>query len=207
MSDRVQLTFGVDVTDSDGTCGILSRVIIDPATRALTHLVVEPRHGQGAGRLAPIDLAVWTDDDLHLRCSRKDFVGLDEADERFLPTGDDTTAKPLALPSVLLGGISGSILGAGRGDPHPITSEVLPVGEAEVRGGDHVYASDGAIGNIRGLMMAASDHQLTHVLLAEGHIFGKREVVIPANAVSGVGDGVVLSLTMSQVRDLPDEPC
>lgn len=207
MSDPVQLTFGSDVADRDGTCGILRRVIVDPDARELTHLVVEPQHGQAAGRLAPIELAVWTADELQLRCSRKDFDGLDEADERLLPTGQDATQATLqALPFARFGGMSGGMFTSSREEgraAHPIASEVLPVGKAEIRGGDHVYATDGAIGNIKGLMMTLGDHQLTHVLLDEGHIFGKKEVVIPVSAVTGVGDGVVLSLTMDQVRDLP----
>ncbi|MGH9098789.1 MAG: hypothetical protein ACRDV8_00980 [Acidimicrobiales bacterium] len=52
--------------------------------------------------------------------------------------------------------------------------------------------------------MDPSDHQVTHVLLDEGHLWGKKEVSIPISAVTGVGeDGVRLSLTKAQIADLP----
>jgi len=201
MSDSVQLTFGSDVADDDGVCGVLSRVIVDPDTRALTHLVVEPRHRRGVGRLAPIELADWAQDELRLRCSRRDFDELDEADEQSRPTGLGGN-KP-TLPLGMSGGRLDDINVPRHGDARLITSDVLPFGGAEVRGGDHVYATDGAIGHMRGLTIASGNHQLTHVLLAEGHVFGRKEVAIPVDAVTGVGDGVVLGLTEDQVRDLP----
>ncbi|HKI66341.1 MAG TPA: hypothetical protein VJ989_03640 [Solirubrobacterales bacterium] len=56
MSDSTEFTIGSDVSCSDGARGELKRVVVDPVARALTHLVVEPKHGGGAGRLMPVDL-------------------------------------------------------------------------------------------------------------------------------------------------------
>ena len=44
---------------------------------------------------------------------------------------------------------------------------------------------------------------MTHVLLGEGHLWGKKQVAIPIGAVTGVDDGVQLDLTKDQLRDLP----
>jgi hypothetical protein len=44
---------------------------------------------------------------------------------------------------------------------------------------------------------------VTHILLDEGHLWGKRRVAIPIGAVAGFSDGVRLSLTRDEVRDLP----
>jgi hypothetical protein len=45
---------------------------------------------------------------------------------------------------------------------------------------------------------------VTHVLLDEGHLWGKKEVSIPISAVIGVdGDGVRLRLTKAEIADLP----
>jgi hypothetical protein len=38
-----------------------------------------------------------------------------------------------------------------------------------VRGGEHVHATDGNIGEIQGLVIDSGSHQVTHVLLEEGH--------------------------------------
>jgi hypothetical protein len=44
---------------------------------------------------------------------------------------------------------------------------------------------------------------VTHVLLQEGHLWGRREVAIPASAVTKVENGIWLSLTKEQVEGLP----
>ena len=43
MSAPTEFTIGSEVCSSDGPCGELRRVIIDPVARTLTHLVVEPK--------------------------------------------------------------------------------------------------------------------------------------------------------------------
>jgi sporulation protein YlmC with PRC-barrel domain len=77
------------------------------------------------------------------------------------------------------------------------------VGEVEVRRGEHVHATDGPIGQVQGLVIDPSDHHVTHVLLDEGHLWGKKRVAIPISAVKDVKGGVRLNLTKDQVRDLP----
>jgi len=66
-----------------------------------------------------------------------------------------------------------------------------------------VHATDGAIGRVRGLVVDPRDHHVTHVLLDEGHLWGKKRVSIPISAVKGIDDGVRLNLTKDEVRDLP----
>jgi len=84
-----------------------------------------------------------------------------------------------------------------------ITYDSVPVGEVEVRRGEHVHATDGEIGRVEGLVTDPGSHQVTHVLLQEGHLWGSKEVAIPIGAVTSVADGVVLSLTKKQVEELP----
>ena len=79
----------------------------------------------------------------------------------------------------------------------------VPVGEVEVRRGEHVHATDGEIGSVEGLVTDPGNHHVTHVLLQEGHLWGSKEVAVPIGAVTGVQDGIQLSLTKKQVEDLP----
>ena len=53
------------------------------------------------------------------------------------------------------------------------------------------------------LVIDPSDDHVTHVLLDEGHLWGKKRVAIPISAVKDVKDGVRLTFTKDQVRDLP----
>jgi sporulation protein YlmC with PRC-barrel domain len=107
----------------------------------------------------------------------------------------------LSLPYYGLG-ISSTGMGMDAG-PQSVTYDRVPVGEVEVRRGEHVHATDGPIGQVQGLAIDPSDHHVTHVLLDEGHLWGKKRVAIPISAVTDVKDGVRLTFTKDQVRDLP----
>ena len=48
-----------------------------------------------------------------------------------------------------------------------------------------------------------ADHHVTHVLLDEGHLWGKKRVAIPIRSVTDVKNGVRLDLAKHEVRDLP----
>lgn len=208
MSEATEFRIGSPVVCRDGDCGELRRVVVDPIARALTHLVVEAKHRQGNGRLVPIDLVDGTAEAIQLRCSISDFDALEEAEEtHFLagPTGQWAYApgEMLAWPYYGLGmgmtGISGLVA------PPPMTiRDRVPVGEVEVRRGEHVHATDGPIGRVQGLVVDRADHRVTHILLDAGHLWDKKEVAIPISGVKRVDDGVRLNLTKEQVGELPE---
>ena len=72
-----------------------------------------------------------------------------------------------------------------------------------MRRGEHVHATDGDIGQVHGLVIDPRNHHVTHVLLQEGHLWGRKEVAILIGAVTGVDDGIRLSITKHEVQDLP----
>jgi hypothetical protein len=87
MADT-QFTIGADASCTDGVCGEVSRVVVDPVARAVTHLVVEPKHEHGLARLVPLDLVDATTGEIRLRCTLEEFEKLDHAEEtQFLPGG------------------------------------------------------------------------------------------------------------------------
>ena len=103
-------------------------------------------------------------------------------------------------------GVSASGMGIGMGLGHhtpTVTSDAVPEGEGEVARHDHVHASDGKIGELKGLVVDPDDHRVTHILLREGHLWGHKEVAIPVSAVASADDGVWLNLTKKQVEALP----
>ena len=60
MPGTEQFTIGAEVSCTDGACGKLSRVVVDPVAQVVTHLIVEPRRGHGEARLAPVGLVSST---------------------------------------------------------------------------------------------------------------------------------------------------
>jgi len=198
-------TIGARASCSDGPCGEVRRVIVDPVARELTHVVVEPKHRLGAGRLVPVDLvdADAGAGEIRIRCTLEQFESLDPAEEtRFVPgTGGYPAYDPanvLSWPYYGLGGPGSMGLETG-----PVTCDTVPLGEVDVRRGDHVHAADGSIGRVQGLVIDPRSHRVTHVLLQEGHLWGRKQVAIPIGAVTRVDDGIQLSITKQQVQDLP----
>ena len=189
MAEETEFAMGATASCVDGPGGKVSRVIIDPATETVTHLVIEPKHRFGVGRLVPLDLVETTAGDIRLRCTVEEFGALEPAQETELV--DDVTG------SLGLGGLN-------TPPPVPvIIQDVVPLGEADVDRGEPVHALDGEIGRVQGFLVDPDDHRVTHVLLEEGHLWGRKKVSIPVSAVTGVESGIQLSLTKRQVEDLP----
>ena len=208
VTTAAEYTIGAQVHCEDGVCGDLVRLIVDPVKRVVTHLAVERRHGHDRGRLVPIGLVeAAAGQDVQLSCNRAEFEALDDAKEtEFVPAPDGQWNYPpnerLLMPDFGLGDTGGM----GQGLPGRLAPggahDRVPPGEVELRRGQSVHASDGAIGHVRGLVADPSDHQITHVLLDEGHLWGRKEVSIPINAVTGIDDGVRLNLTKADIAAL-----
>jgi len=194
MAGTMPLMIGAKVNCTDGACGEVSRVVVDPAAQTVTHLVVDRQY---QGRLVLLGLVDAVPGGLRLGCTIAEFENLQPADATVLP--HDSVEDP-----------RWDVLGVSRrarlSPPSrpPVTSEALPFGQVAVRGGEHVHATDGDIGQVRGLLIDPASHQVTHVLLREGHVFGRKEVAIPVGAVTGLAeDGIRLNLTKQQVQGLP----
>ena len=208
MVNTTPFTIGADASCADGICGEVSRVVVDPVARAVTHLVVEPKGRRGLGRLVPLDLVDAARGVVRLRCTVAEFEKLDSAEEtQFVPGtkgyADYGPEQVLSWPYSSLGG-GASV----EGDTIIAVSETaiydtVPLGEVAVRRGERVHATDGDIGQVEGLVIDSHNHHVTHVLLQEGHLWGRKEVAIPIGAVTGVEDGIRLNLSKREVQDLP----
>jgi sporulation protein YlmC with PRC-barrel domain len=198
MPGTEQFTIGAEVSCTDGVCGKLSRVVVDPVAREVTHLIVEPRHGHQLPRLVPLSLADTAAGEIRLNCTLAEFDVLNPAEEtRFI---SDVADVPDYRPTDVVFWPHYGYRGARGG---LATSDTIPPGEVEVRRGEHVHASDGAIGQVAGLVIDPGSHRVTHVLLQEGHLWGQKDVAIPISAVTRVADHIEVSLSKQQVEDLP----
>ena len=184
MAGEPQFTIGARASCTDGHCGEVRRLIIDPATETVTHLVIQPGHRQEAGRLVPVHLVETADGEIRLRCTLEEFSQLDHAAERDLVTGAES-------PQIV--GRRSMTTGALR--EATVLEDVIPVGEKEVGPGDRVHAIDGEIGRVQGFLVNPADDRVTHVLLQEGHLWGRTKVAIPISAVTGIDAGIRLNLT------------
>jgi len=206
VAGTTPFTIGAEASCTDGDCGEVTRVIVDPVGRAVTHLVVEPRHHLGLSRLVPLDLVDASGGQIKIRCTLAEFERLAPAEEtQFVPGASDdaayTAGAVLAWPYY---GLGPGLAGVGPEMVSPgVVYDTVPLGEVDVRRGDPVQATDGSIGRVQGLVIDPRSHHVTHVLLQEGHLWGRKEVAIPIRAVTRVDDGIEVSLTKQQVQDLP----
>jgi len=217
MADTLEYLIGSRVhcagDPSGDECGEVEYVVVDPVADRLTHLVVRPDDvgPDGESRLVPIHIAVPGPDGVTLNCSRARLNKFEPAEQTFFlpggePAGRGRGERVLEWPFY---GIAPSpaLLGVPPvPEPQPpiATTERIPAGEVSIRRGERVHATDGEIGRVKGLIVIPPNSEVTHVLLDEGHLWGRKRVAIPVRDVTGIDDdGVAVRLTKDEIKDLP----
>jgi hypothetical protein len=201
---EVTLAIGAAAVCRDGFRGELKSLVVDPRTRTVTHLVIEPEGGQGLARLVPLDHADITAEPIMLRYTEAEFKDLTPAEEtlaefvpgyevpvQLLPAGEGW--RPADGP-VADGGTIPQIR-------EMETVPLVPEAEVEESQGDHVHATDGDVGQFHGLRVNPDSGEVLDVLLKRHH-WGHAELAIPIGKVSGFEAGVQLSITKQEVKDL-----
>jgi sporulation protein YlmC with PRC-barrel domain len=215
QSQITEYTIGTEISCRSGPCGKLTRLIIDPVSRMLTHLVVEPKNGD-LGRLVPLRLVeAATTDEIALACTLEEFDQFDPSrDSDYFPADDYYGSyysgyargygyDPRYVSFWPYYGFGG--YGSGWGwDPQSSSYEAIPKGEVTIRRGDPVHATDGDIGKVEGLVIGTKEGDITHVLLQEGHLWTKKDVAIPIHSVTRIGGTVQVNLTKDQLKELPE---
>src|SRR5580693_3616174 len=97
MAEAEGFRIGAEASASDGVCGEVSRLVMDPVALTVTHLVIEPKHRRESGRLVPVHLVDTTTGQIRLRCTTAEFDKLDPAEEIDQVEGLDTGAATARL--------------------------------------------------------------------------------------------------------------
>ena len=207
----VTLALGSDAVYGDGDIGEVLAVVVDPVGRTVTHIAVEPKGRRGLARLVPLDLVdlVGTAGGrVPLRCTEEEFQNLDAAEEELAEFTLGYEVPVQLIPPGWRDAGGPAVEGASIPRiPEKETIDIVPPGEVEERRGGHVHATDGDIGQLAAFRIDPDSRQVTHVLVREGRLVAHKDVAIPFGKVTGFeDDGVRLSLTKQQVRDLPPDP-
>jgi sporulation protein YlmC with PRC-barrel domain len=214
----MRLELGSPVGCTDGSFGELADVVIDPTTRRVTHLVVQPHGRQDLARLVPIDRAHAQagSDGILLESTIAEIDRLEPITESaYLRIGEFPVEDPdweigieetFALP--YYGSFAPGGLGSGMvpidPDPHlTVSYHRIPKDKVEIRRESEVTSSDGDhLGHVDGFVVD-DDEQIGHFVLQHGHLWGKREIAIPIGAVARIeNDEVILSLSTDEVSRL-----
>jgi uncharacterized protein YrrD len=215
----MRLELGSPVECSDAALGELADIVIDPTTRRVTHLVVEPHHRHERAQLVPIELASAGEGSataIRLDCTLADSEKLPRVEElEYLrlgefpvddPSWDVGISEMLALPYYEAVDIPSAVV-VDFEQHVTVRYDRVPKDEVEIRRASSVSSSDGHhLGHVDGFVVG-EDQRVGHVVLEHGHLWGKREVAIPIGAVASVeNDAVLLALTKEEVEALEPTP-
>jgi uncharacterized protein YrrD len=189
----------------DGPNGKVECIIVDPTTQQITHIVVREGGLLGEAVMVPMELVTESSPStLHIRLTAKQLQGMQVYVE-------DNYALKTYEPAVI-GGYGMYPMGGVIYWPYSRADEkdyihfdsTIPKGQLALHRSDAVEATDGAIGNIDEFLVDPRNDAITHLVLREGHLWGKKHVTIPVSQVASMADGVVhLKLDKQQIEALP----
>ncbi len=82
--------------------------------------------------------------------------------------------------------------------------ERIPAGEVVIRRGTPVNAMDGQMGKVDEFLIDPKNDSITHLVLREGHLWGKKDVTIPVAEIDRITDeAVYLKLGKESISTLP----
>src|SRR3954463_3660842 len=206
----MRLELGKQARVADGTVRALGRGVIDAESNRVTHVVVEPKDSPEDARLVPMKLVEENGNghDVSLSCTTETLEAMEPVRRhKFLRSGEGSgeeqgwdggveEMQPLnQYPAGLIGEV-----GPDLAQDVLITYDRVPKGEVELRHASSVYSADEHhLGSVDGVVVG-SDHRITHLLLERGHLWWRRELAVPADAVSKIQtDMVVLGVKKSQL--------
>ena len=189
MPDTFQLLLGAEVACTDGHCGLVHSLVVDPKAKRVTHLVAEPEHRVGLGRLVPVDLVDAVAGGVRLSC---DLATFDQ-----LPHAEDT--EVIAGAPIEYARFTGW-LGA-PAPPQTDVRDVLPPGEVGMSSGVVVSATDGPIGVVAGFAIDRRRpcHRRRPRPARTGSYGVTRWSASRSAAVTDLRDGVQLNLATADV--------
>ena len=224
----MQVKIAMPVEATDGHCGEVGDIVIDPVGWRVTHLVVEPRHHHEAARLVPIDAIAACDAHVELSWSLDQVAAaplVEQSDSIVVRPGDGaglsheaalgSAASPYFPQAAEVPGLGGAYgFGPGFGErpdgPRVVTTRIekVPSGTVEIRrGADVVSSDDHVVGHVDGFVVDGDGGVITHLVLERGHLWGHREVTIPRSAIKSAGwNRIHLAVPRRSVSTYPSVP-
>lgn len=185
MPETAQWMLGTQVGCTDGICGLVHSLVVEPARMSLTHLIVEPPQRLGLGRLVPMELAEPVPDGVELSCDLNAFGDLPDAETSQLVPGNPAGYVFVGSPPIWRREVQ----------------EVVPGGEAAVQSGMTVLATDGPVGDVAGVVTRLDDYVITQIAVRQQRsLLGHKIVLLPATVVSAFEVELRLTIDSDEVE-------
>jgi len=195
--------------------GTSERIVIDPKTKEVTHLVVDKGFLFSDDKLVPVELVDHAmDDQIFLNVTEDQLDDMQDFEETFhinssqvsqvLSRDDSQPAREmLAYPPVN----AHWWIQAGYPLPNYVkhTVQYNPDGTVPLKEGADVYASDDEkIGQVDAFLTEPSENRISHILISQGILFEKK-VLIPSIWISRVmEDKIHLVVDRDLIERLPE---
>ncbi len=209
-------------TSFDPKCSILFRhladlqhgrsvcIIINPIQKEVTHVVIKTKGLLGIEYMVPVGrISSSTPHQIQLNCTRKEMIEMEPFIRSHFIGSEDSEYRYNQLTSFGLEEDEGFLwpYAAQEDLGTYIDEEQIPYDELGIHRGAHVEAADGRIGRVDEFIINPENDHMTHLVLREGHMWGKKDVTIPVSEIERMKDDVVyLKLTKTQVQELPGIP-
>jgi sporulation protein YlmC with PRC-barrel domain len=185
---------------TDGDCGKSTNVIVNPVNHQVTHIVIEDKSlPDNATRLVPVSKVSSTaQDQVTLSCTKEELAKM----------------PPFIVSNFIQESAPGMAYQSGAAYTFPyvindtayasVKERNIPLGELALYSGMWIEAKDGKIGKLDELVLDKDSGEITHLLMREGHLWGKKEVSMPVSAIDFCDSDVIyLKLDKAAVKDLP----
>lgn len=194
----MDIPLNAHVRCANGDGGRTTRVVLNPLTREVTHIVVREPGLLGVERLVPVEsIATSTPQEVHIRLTRGELATMQRfITDEFVTVPSLTHGDTLHWPYFALGG-----------ERLTLHQETIAPEELAVRRGYRVEATNGLIGRVDGFLVDPLSNRISHLVLREGHLWGAREVTLPVTQIARIDDRAVhLTLDKDAVEALPAIP-
>jgi uncharacterized protein YrrD len=197
---------GSDVYCSDGRCGRLARVVVDPHTDEVTDLVVEKGFLQKTDRVVPVSAVASTSDGtVDLSVESHTLGTFPEFHETHfsVPAASNPGARYLASDLLYWRAPYGVIP---QPTPVPVVDqrlvEGIDTGSEAIGKGTLVLVGDERVGTVVHLLVDREREGITHIVVRRGLIHDYR--LVPGDWVASVAeDGIILNHGREALDDLP----
>jgi len=179
---------------TDGRVGHLENIILNPKTEKITYLVVRGNDLQNRERIVPEKLVKEaTPDRVRLSIDKERFERMkDFIHEEYIPSNIMLYMADMAEWNV---GTPAGVF---------VEHEAVPAGGMVVHKGAKVFATDGHVGRVDDFLVEKKTGHITHLILLEGHLWGKKDITVPVNRIDRYEEGdVYLNIDKTGVESLP----
>ena len=194
----MEIPINANVHCLDGLYGHSTHVILMPASEKITHLVVENDEFPATEFMVPIEMVKGSSPEkIELSCTCEEASKLPVFDKvEFIPFD----VSGIAGGSYLMWPYYNPASGYVRKE-----KEHIPANELVIRRGAAVDAKDGRVGKVDGFLIDPENDNITHLVMREGHLWGKKDVSIPVGQIDHYERNIVyLKLNKKAIEALPN---